>query len=998
MNRFSRIAALAALPALLLLSCAQQENVTTSTDASSIESNQEIASAKPWDKPQRMMESMQYRYDKWADPVTGEIDYRNYYKALAQADRIAQGPSAKANYDLSWDALGPDNQGGRTRTILIDRDDRNLMFTGSVAGGLYRSNNRGDSWEYMDNYPGFSAISSIVQSADGTIYVGTGEGFASYQSPTGVSFTPAAPGNGVWKSSDKGQTWEFLSSTAYYSPGASGVENVTNPGGWAIVNRLAAHPTNPNIIAAAVVNGLYVSQDGGLTWSQRPGSNAQDVKWSPDGNRLYGTISGRLWYTDNFGVNWASSSLSTSGRTEIGVTPANPDYIYLSNANGQGCFNGLWVSDNKGITFTRVADNTNFDPFAQPSGTAGCQGGYDNAIAVSPCDETLVYIGGITFYTWSNNSGGLRRADVIGTEGGSAPNADYLHADKHTILFDPFDATCNTMWVGNDGGLSVASRAKDGFPDNLQFQEKNFGYQSLQCWSVGAGFYGESACGAQDNGSQYIDGLGNSSKASSRYIGGDGGYAEISHLNPDIVFGGSQNGNLRRSTNRGGSVQTFFDSNIDEGGCGFPSGCLWSPSQTCESIENSTSKFVTFFTLAETDNVVNPPNSAYVAARADFVNNNGVLIPGETINAGTTVNAVSGKTGIEFPVTLTAAVLPGDTLFLPDPYDAKLFMSTSCGVWVCTNPLDKVNGQVWYKITSQDADGMAVSEDLNTLYCVRGSSFFTVSNLNGATFPAGGSQNPSAVLGLITTSSSVPGGGSMEGVAVDPNDPNHVLVVKTSYAASSHVYRTNNALANTPTFVSLQNNDSQMPYMPFYDATIDFNDANRYLVATELGVWGSDDGGTTWSEQNTNLGRVPTYGVRQFRYCDDDPSCRAIYVGTHSRGMWRTTTLNGASCSSSCKLPTDIPSVAQDVTDLIIQPNPVANTTILSLDLVNGADVRIRVIDLSGRLVKEFQTQSLGAGTQEIPLDVSDIRQGAYAVVVSTTGGRENRSVMMVKK
>ena len=35
----------------------------------------------------------------------------------------------------------------------------------------------------------------------------------------------------------------------------------------------------------------------------------------------------------------------------------------------------------------------------------------------------------------------------------------------------------------------------------------------------------------------------------------------------------------------------------------------------------------------------------------------------------------------------------------------------------------------------------------------------------------------------------------MEGVAVDPNDPNHVLVVKTSYAASSHVYRTNNALA-----------------------------------------------------------------------------------------------------------------------------------------------------------------------------------------------------------
>ena len=96
---------------------------------------------------------MQYRYDKWADPATGEIDYRNYYKALAQADRIAQGLS-KANYDLTWDALGPDNQGGRTRAILIDKDDRNLMSLIIVDIVL----NRG-TMGIHDNYPGFSAIS-----------------------------------------------------------------------------------------------------------------------------------------------------------------------------------------------------------------------------------------------------------------------------------------------------------------------------------------------------------------------------------------------------------------------------------------------------------------------------------------------------------------------------------------------------------------------------------------------------------------------------------------------------------------------------------------------------------------------------------------------------------------------------------------------------------------------------------------------------------------------
>ena len=51
MNRISRIAVLTALPALLLSSCAQQENVAATKTTTSSESNQEIASAKPWDKP-----------------------------------------------------------------------------------------------------------------------------------------------------------------------------------------------------------------------------------------------------------------------------------------------------------------------------------------------------------------------------------------------------------------------------------------------------------------------------------------------------------------------------------------------------------------------------------------------------------------------------------------------------------------------------------------------------------------------------------------------------------------------------------------------------------------------------------------------------------------------------------------------------------------------------------------------------------------------------------
>ena len=56
---------------------------------------------------------------------------------------------------------------------------------------------------------------------------------------------------------------------------------------------------------------------------------------------------------------------------------------------------------------------------------------------------------------------------------------------------------------------------------------------------------------------------------------------------------------------------------------------------------------------------------------------------------------------------------------------------------------------------------------------------------------------------------------------------------------------------------------------------------------------------------------------------------------------------------------TNIPSVAQDVTDLVIQPNPVGDVTTLSLNLAQGADLRVRIIDLGGRLLKDIEMQAL---------------------------------------
>ena len=80
--------------------------------------------------------------------------------------------------------LGPDNLAGRSRVVLVDKTAENgsVLYTGGVAGGLFKSENGGKSWSPIpcviegkeENLP----ISCMIQLADGSLLIGTGEGLA----------------------------------------------------------------------------------------------------------------------------------------------------------------------------------------------------------------------------------------------------------------------------------------------------------------------------------------------------------------------------------------------------------------------------------------------------------------------------------------------------------------------------------------------------------------------------------------------------------------------------------------------------------------------------------------------------------------------------------------------------------------------------------------------------------------------------------------------------
>jgi hypothetical protein len=117
--------------------------------------------------------------------------------------------SGKTSDDLQF--LGPDNLAGRSRVVLIDKTAENgsVLYTGGVAGGLFKSENGGKTWFpipcVIDGKEENLPISCMVQLADGTIMIGTGEGLAiaemesrGYMVPKGKGLYSYNPANGAF--------------------------------------------------------------------------------------------------------------------------------------------------------------------------------------------------------------------------------------------------------------------------------------------------------------------------------------------------------------------------------------------------------------------------------------------------------------------------------------------------------------------------------------------------------------------------------------------------------------------------------------------------------------------------------------------------------------------------------------------------------------------------------------------------------------------------------
>ncbi|MGB0930615.1 MAG: hypothetical protein ACPGVB_07555, partial [Chitinophagales bacterium] len=556
------------------------QQVNESTLLAQVEAEQIQKSMKKFEeKTQSFIGAYEYLMKMKANPKTGRIDVADVIKARQTADKAAESrnQSAKAG-QIDWEFMGPNNVGGRTRAILADKDNPKNMIIGGVSGGIFTSDNGGLRWKDHPQNTEFVnlSISAIAQGPNGDIYVGTGENFDGRNYGSGKLGSSVLPGTGVYKSTDRGVSFQLLESTI---PNIT--DNSTSTGiygiDWAAIQDIEVSPVDANRIYVSTSRGVQISQDGGATWSKASGipSNAvaYDIAVASDGT--VHAVASSAYYKATDGLNFNNDSTggnigqfeNSSGNKVLSMSPSDNNYLYIVTVTGTGCLRKVWQSKNGGDTWITIGEgsSTFFDPMSQAGG-GGCQGWYDLCVTVDPANKERIIMGGITLWSWS------ARDDWNQLDGGQPPYS--VHADKHTIVFHPTNP--NIMWVGSDGGVARSLDAQNVFPT---FSATNKDYIVTQFYGMAAGKDGRVVGGTQDNSTIFVTMKGSSAFEGEFITGGDGGFCDISKINPLAIFAESQNGAIMRTGSATPPLSAFFDTNIDcapttpEGGCS-PDGML----------------------------------------------------------------------------------------------------------------------------------------------------------------------------------------------------------------------------------------------------------------------------------------------------------------------------------------------------------------------------------------------------------------------------------------
>lgn len=387
---------------------------------------------------------------------------------------IATAPEMFAQ-PYTWSSAGPILTAGRARNMIVDRNNSSVLYVGSSTSGIFKSVDAGSNWSPVNDQDAVRNISYMAQATDGTIYAGTGEGFLRYGQKA-----KAQPGTGLYK---------LVQNNLVQVVDSGIVGNV--------INRVACHPTNKDIIALATNRGIMITQDGStfmlanITGSPNPQqtnySYGMDVKFDANGilycslgnerglppleigvnyslvhSKVFKSTDASLSNFANITPTSAVTGTPNYGRIELAIAPSNPNIVYASCANknlsttltanpASASLKALFVSTDAGSTWKLIMQGASqLDPMT--NGGTIASGDYAHVLWVNPSDPHMLFIGGYKLYLYMANSSNPASGTMVQVGSPFTLNFPYyLHENVHDIqaVFD----TNLKFYVITDAGI-----------------------------------------------------------------------------------------------------------------------------------------------------------------------------------------------------------------------------------------------------------------------------------------------------------------------------------------------------------------------------------------------------------------------------------------------------------------------------------------------------------------------------------------------------------------
>lgn len=480
--------------------------------------------------------------------------------------------------NLKARAIGPATMGGRVSDISIDPRNAGVFYVGLGTGGLFKTGDNGASFDAIFDKESTLSIGAVAvaPSDSDVLWAGTGE--ANDRNSSGW-------GNGVYRSSDGGSTWQNV-----------GLKESR------AIGRIIVHPTDPNVAYVAASGhlwadggerGLFKTTDGGKTWKavlQAAGASGartgcSDVVFDPTNPEIvyaalyarqrtpwsftYGVAAtegedvGGIFRSTNGGAAWKklSGGLPTqTGRIGLSVAASKPGVLMAVLQSDEGGATdirdihskrgGVFRSEDGGEIWARMSD-INPRPF------------YFSQIRVDPANDQRVYVLGYALLV-SDDGGKNFREDLtekihpdchaLAIQSGSAPAPKPAKPEEKDK--PPKPPVSQRLLLGTDGGVYQSYAAGKGWDHLANIPAGEFYRISLDDTQP----YYRIAGGLQDNcnwvgpsGVQSKDGIRNSDWTN--LGGGDGFYVVFDSTDRDTFYAESQEGSVHRMNIRTGELR-----------------------------------------------------------------------------------------------------------------------------------------------------------------------------------------------------------------------------------------------------------------------------------------------------------------------------------------------------------------------------------------------------------------------------------------------------------